>query len=103
MATYRLNMKAFGEHVLNASWMVQEMRVRAEKAKAFAESIAPVGPDAPHYKDSFEVSARPLGGAHKDRAEAVLSNTSQVAVYVEFGNVHIDEHAVLRKALGAVE
>jgi hypothetical protein len=102
MITYQFNYAAFGEHVLNAEWMVQELRRRAEAGKSLAESIAPFYPDDPdgnHYRDAFEVTARKHGGVKHDRAEAVLRNTDKANVYVEYGNIKTPEHATLRKAL----
>lgn len=101
-ADYHLDYAAFGLHVLNAEWMVAEMRKRAEAGKAFAEGIAPFDPDdrdGHHYRDAFEVDAHAHGGVHKDRAVGILRNTDHSVRAVEYGNRNTPEHAVLRKAL----
>lgn len=102
MVDYRFDYEAFGVHVLNAAWMVEEMRRRAEAGKAFAEAIAPFDaddPDGQHYRDAFEADAHPYGGVHHDRAVGILRNTDNAARIVEYGNSKTPEHATLRKAL----
>lgn len=104
MADYHLDYAAFGEHVLNAEWMVAHMRGRAERMKAFALGISPFDSDdadGRHYVEGFEVDAHAHGGVHHDRAVGILRNTDSSAVFVEFGNVNTPEHAILRKALDA--
>lgn len=100
MTTYRLDRAAFREHVLNAPWMVEHMRARAERAKEFAESIAP---DAPPYGEgyiaSFNVEAGTNGGIHHDRAYATLSNDDDAASFVEFGTERQEAQHVLTRAL----
>lgn len=101
-ADYHLDFAAFGRHVLNADWMVAEMRTRAEKGKVFAEAVAPFDPDDPdgqHYRDAFTTGAHAHGGAHGDRAQGTLRNTDRAALFVEYGNRNTPEHAVLRRAL----
>lgn len=96
--------KAFGEHVLNAEWMVAHMRDRAEAMKAFAEAIAPFDVkdrDGRHYKDAFRAEASAHSGVHHDRAAGYLFNDNEAALFVEFGNRNTPEHATLRKALDA--
>jgi hypothetical protein len=83
-AKYTLHPAAFQEEVLNAEWMVAEMRARAEAGKAFAESIAPV--DTGEYVASLAVDAGKHGGIRHDRAYAVLSASSDHAAEVEWGN-----------------
>lgn len=100
MTTYRLDLAAFREHLLNAEWMVAEMRARAERGLAFAESVAP---DAPPYGEgyiaSFHVDAGRDGGVHRDRAYATLSNDDDAAVYIEFGTERTEAQHVLTRAL----
>lgn len=100
MTTYRLDPVAFREHVLNAPWMVEHMRERAERGKAFAESIAP---DAPPYGEgyiaSFEVESGTHGGIHHDRAYATLSNSDYKAHWIEFGTDHTEAEHVLTRSL----
>lgn len=111
MAGLNWDYEAFGEHVLNADWMVTHMRDRAEAMKAFAEATAPYevqDRDGRHYKDSFRVEAAAHQGAHHDRAAGYLFNDNEVAVQVEYGTGpdrpqggSSPEHATLRKALDA--
>ena len=86
MTTYRLDLAAFEEHLLNAPWVVEEMRQRAERAKDFAVSVAP---DAPPYGEgyiaSFHVDSGTHGGVKHNRAFATLSNDDDAAVLIEFG------------------
>lgn len=103
--------EAFGEHVLNADWMVAHMRDRAEAMKEFAEAIAPyevMDRDGNHYRDGFRVEANAHGGWRHDRAAGYLFNDNEVAVQVEYGTGpdrpqggSSPEHATLRKALDA--
>lgn len=100
MTTYRLDPAAFREHVLNAPWMVEEMRRRAEHGKTFAESIAPDAP--PHgegYIASFEVESGVGGGLNHDRAYASLRNTDDAARFVEYGTPTNAAHHVLTRSL----
>jgi len=92
MADYKLNRAGFREHLLNAPFMLDEMRRRAERGKEFAETTAPVStePDdeqLTRYKDSFSVDVHPNGGIHHDRAEAVLSSSDPAALSIEFGHI----------------
>lgn len=99
-AKYTLDPAGFQEHLLNAPWMVELMRSRAEAGKAYAISVAP---DAPPYGEgyiaAFHVEAGTHGGIHHDRAYATLSNDDDAAVYVEFGSEHIRAHHVLLAAM----
>lgn len=106
MADYRLDHAAFRGLVLNAPWMVDEMRRHAEAVKTAAESLAPVGdpasdPHAGRYRDSFRVESGTAGGVHGDRAYATVSNDSPEAVYVEFGTERQAAQHVLTRALDA--
>jgi len=81
------------------------VREVAEKGKAFAESIAPVGdprtdPHAGEYKASFEVTVTASGGVSPPdaRAEAQLVNTSGHAARVEWQ----DGYHVLARTLDAL-
>jgi hypothetical protein len=99
-ANYRLNPAAFRHHLLNAEFMVEHMRVLAERGKVYAKSVAP---DAPPYGEgyiaSFHVDAGRDGGIHHDRAYAVLSNDDDAAVYVEFGTENQHGRHVLLSAM----
>jgi hypothetical protein len=102
MTTYKLDRAAFREHLLNADWMVEHMRQRAEIGKAFAEADAPFDPystDGTHYKDAFEVDSGKNGGAHGDRAYATLRNTDAAARYIEHGTEDTPAFHTLTRAL----
>jgi hypothetical protein len=102
---YRPNYAGTGE-LMNSPEMVEVMRQIAEKGKAFAESIAPVGdprtdPHAGEYKASFEVTAQAHGGVHGDRAAAQIVNTSAHAAHVEWQDgYHVLERTA--EALGTL-
>lgn len=100
--SYRLDPAAFEEHVLNAEWMVTEMRERAERGAEYARSIAPVDESGPHpgrYRDSIETDSGTHGGIHHDRAYGVVRATAPESVYVEFGTERADGQHVIAKAL----
>lgn len=104
MTGYKHDYAAFGEHVLRADFMREAMEGYAEKAKAAAEADAPFDADSrdgTHYKDSFRVESRNVGGVHKDRAEALLINDDEAAVFVEFGTKNNPAHHTLTRALDA--
>lgn len=91
---YHLDQAAFRRHVLNAPWMVEEMRRRAEAGAAYARSIAPVDPESTEpgrYKNSIEVHSGVNGGIHHDRAYGSVSSAARtddgqsLAVIVEYG------------------
>lgn len=91
MSWVHIDRKKFGEQVLCAPWMVEEMRSRAEKMKAFAIAEAPFDaddPDGVHYRDSFEVEAgiRESPPFKTRRAYGRLKNTDlPTALFVEYG------------------
>lgn len=101
MAKYTLNYEAFREELLNAPWMVEEMRSRAERGKAFAESIAPR--DTGEFASSFEVDSGTHGGIHSDRAWATLSSNDPAALSKEFGHEaggrHVEGSYTLTKTM----
>lgn len=105
MSNFKLDYAAFGEHVLRSDFMREAMEGYAEKAKAAAEADAPFDADSrdgTHYKDSFRVESRNVGGVHKNRAEALLINDDPAAVFVEFGNGKTNAaHHTLTRALDA--
>lgn len=87
-ARYSHDYAAFDRLVLCAPWMVENMRVRAERVKAFAEAHAPYDvddTDGTHYRDSFEIEAGIREGKTR-RAYGRVSNTDMpTALFVEFG------------------
>lgn len=91
MSWLRMDREKFGEQVLRAPWMVEEMRRRAEKMKEFAVAAAPFDAedrDGVHYRDSFEVEAgiRETPPYQTRRAYGRLKNTDlPTALFVEYG------------------
>jgi hypothetical protein len=84
VTSYRLHRGNFRKQVLQADWMVAEMRARADKGLEFAEAAAPRSTGA--YSTKFRVRVRKSGGIHHDRAEAILYNTDPAALAIEFGH-----------------
>lgn len=87
---YKKSYSGIGE-LMNGPEMQEVLRQAAEKGKAYAESIAPVGdprtdPHPGEYKASFEVNVQSHGGLHGDRAAAQVVNTSEYAAALEWGN-----------------
>lgn len=90
--------------MLNAPFMVREMRRRAERVAARAEAAAPIGDPAtdPHpgrYKASFRVASGAHGGYRHDRAYGRVENTAPEAFIVEFGTSRQEARHTLRNAL----
>lgn len=92
--TYRLDMPAFRELVLNSPEMVEEMRGRAELGKTRFQTVtAPVGDptegdDHPGtFRDSAVVTSGVNGGINKDRAFGRLASTDPRALSKEFGHL----------------
>jgi hypothetical protein len=89
---YRHDYAAFGEHVLCADWLVEELRIRAGDVLQRGVQIAPVSPpdedepDADHYIDHFSVEAGvetyPDG---KRRAIGKVINDHDAAIDIEYG------------------
>lgn len=114
-ARYRLDDDGFREELLNAAFIVAEMKARAERGKEFAESIAPYragdhGAEYVHYKESFEVRSGThgpdtAGREKRERAWAELTNTSDHAGHVEWGNGTPEYQGahVLTKAIGVMQ
>lgn len=112
MTKYTLDPVAFRENLLNAPFMVEEMKRRAEAIKALAEATAPVDEEGPHpgrYRDSFSIESGRDGGIHSDRAYAIVRNDAvtdgkkpiSLAVVVEFGTEHSPAHHTLGRAMDA--
>lgn len=90
--------------IMRSEDMQELVRQVAEKAMGFAVELAPVGdprtdPHPGEYKASFEVQVSADGGLRNDRAEAILVNTADHAVDVEYK----DGHLVLNRTLAALE
>lgn len=83
--------EAIGSQILRSNLMEAHMRDRAQRILLAAVDRAPVydGPDRDEhrgrYRASFEISSTKQGGVKHDRAEAVVSNTSPEAIFVEKG------------------
>src|SRR5688500_16048447 len=93
---YKPDRRGTGQ-LLRTAEMEQLVRSAAEKAKAYAEKIAPR--DTGRYANSFEVESTRRGGPHSDRAEARLVNTADYAWAVEF----VNGDRVLGKAADHIE
>lgn len=97
---YKLSRTGFRKNLLQADWMVAEMRRRAERGKAFAENIAPdAEPYGEGYIASFKIRTRKRGGHNNNRAEALLVNTSPHAFYVEYGTHRQRGHYIMTGAM----
>lgn len=102
MRGYRHDHRAFGEHVLNASWMEAAMRSRAERVMTKAIAIAPVDQTAQdHYRDHFSVDSGIHGGLNEDRAYGRVVNDHPNARLLEFGTEDTPRFRTLGKALDA--
>lgn len=106
MSEFHGSYKGIGE-MLCADFMVAEMRRRAEKVKALAESTAPdATPVGIGYKYEFEASAgvemhASTSGKVTKRAVGTVTNTSEHALFVEFGGQNTPAHRTLGRALRA--
>lgn len=91
--------------MLRSDEMVAAMEARGALVLAQAIATAPFDAkdkDGRHYVEDFSISSTKHGGVHNDRAACVVSNDNSAAFYVEFGNVNVDRHRTLGKALDAV-
>lgn len=106
MGEFKGSYKGIGE-MLRSDFMVEVMRVQAERVKAVAEAIAPVGSEADGdkhpglYKSSFRVESGVREGK-KPRAVGRVVNDAPYAFHVEFGSKDTPKHRTLGKALGIV-
>ncbi|MDX3549507.1 HK97 gp10 family phage protein [Streptomyces europaeiscabiei] len=99
-ARFKAKRKGIGE-MLRMPGMQAEMLRRAEVIKAIAVATSPVyGPDAHagHYKASWETDSTNRGGRRRDRATAIVRNTSYYARWVEYGTERVPAHHVLLRA-----
>jgi hypothetical protein len=101
---------AAGREILKSVAMQAEMHRRASLGKDFAEAIAPydLNGTTQHYKESFSVVDEP----REDRAQAILRNDDDDAIFIEFGTGlkgprpqggHSPEYAVMRLARDVME
>jgi len=74
----------------------------AEGIRARAIAIAPVGfsrdKHPGRYKASFHIRSHSRGGATRDRAEAIVYNDSEEALYVEYGHRGSEPYRILARA-----
>jgi hypothetical protein len=102
-AKFNASYKGIGA-MLRADFMLAAMVGKAEKVKARAEETAPFDPhskDGTHYRDAFHVESEDRGGAHHDRAVARVVNDDPAAFFIEYGNVNVEKHRTLGRALDA--
>lgn len=89
--------------MLRSDFIKAAMVARANRIKAFAEALAPVGDPTtdPHsglFKSSFHVHSTNRGGPNHDRAEATVENRAPHAQWVEFGTSRQRGHHTLLHA-----
>ena len=103
-ARFRMSRRGVGQ-LLRSPMVLAEMVRRAESIKTAAEGIAPVGgpgdPHRGHYKASFFVRPVSRGGRRRDRAIAVVGNSSSYGAHVEYGTERVPAHHVLLRAAPA--
>ena len=106
MGRFEPNRRGLGE-LLASPQMQAAMREKAEKIRAAAEATSPVGPatDGEHYRDSWSVDSG-VRDEPTRRAYARISNSSDHAAAVEFGNGRtrrktIEPHYTLTRAIDA--
>lgn len=99
--TFKMDYRGVGE-LLKSSAVEAEMLRRARKVLARCEATAPVDTGGPHpgrYKASFSVSS----GRRRDRAYAMVTNSSPEALFVEYGTRNNPRHRTMGKALDAAK
>lgn len=106
MATYRHDYKAFGEAVLQAPFMVAEMKRRADLVADAARAIAPVGDPvydshAGRYLETITSSAEVRTHGTR-RAVGTVTADSPEATFVEYGSASgTPAYHILARALNA--
>lgn len=90
---------------LNSRMMIDTVIMVAERIKARAMAISPIGdPIEDHdkhpglYISSFHVRSHRYGGATNDRAEAIMYNDASDAFWVEYGHPGREPYHVIRRA-----
>lgn len=99
MSTFTASYRGIGQ-LLRSSEMQAEMLRRAARAKVYAQATAPR--ETGQFATSFTTHVVARGGAHRDRAEAVLANTDPAGLAIELGTRRTPAHRTLRKALDAM-
>lgn len=100
MGTFKASYDGIGE-LLRSQAMKNEMHRRILRSEEAARAAAAEFSDTGEYESSFETEV----GLSKNgkRARAVLRNTSDHSLYVEFGSEHNPRHRTLGKALDAAK
>lgn len=104
--TFHASYRGIGE-MISSPFMVEAMRARAERAKVYAEVIAPVYEGSSRddhrgrYKASFSVEAG-VRQHRTRRAYGRLLNDSPEAFFVEYGTKNNPAHHVLLKSTDAM-
>lgn len=97
--------RAGTNRLMNSPEMLAMLMGRARAGRAFAESIAPRYTGT--YARSFIVEGRTHAGPKNNRAEARLVNTSDDAVFVEYGGgaggTRTPAHRVLARTVDVIE
>lgn len=102
-ATFNASYSGIRE-MINAPFMVKDMRRRAERVADYAAATAPVGdprtdPTPASYKGSFRVESGTHGGLNHDRAYGRVINNDPASFYVEHGTSKQEARHTLRNAL----
>ena len=104
MSGFKADYAGIGQ-MLRSAEMEAGMLELAEKAKTYAEAIAPVDEHSDHpgrYKAAFRTESGRAGGYEHDRAYANLVNDAEEALWVEVGSKHNDAHHVLARSIDAI-
>lgn len=97
---FRADYRGIGE-MLKGEIGLKAVLPQAEKVKATAEATAPdYEPLGVGYKEEFSIETGIKDGK---RAVATVKNSSDHAIYVEFGGKATPRHRTLGRALGVVE
>lgn len=94
MPKYQQDFRAFGEHVLKAAFMVEEMHRRAERVHRVAVDTAHV--EEGTERESFHVES----GMNRERAFGRVLSTDPHFLSKEFGHAVVDKDG---KTVGHVE
>jgi len=90
---------------LNSQGMLNLVESVGERIMHRAMATAPIGDPivdehVGRYASSFSMESHRFGGATRDRAEAIVTNDSPEAVYVEYGHRGKEPyHTLLRAAV----
>lgn len=97
---FKLNYKGMAEYLVSEE-MSKMVRERGEVVMTVAEATAPdYTPLGVGYKQDFVLDVGVREGKHP-RACATVKNTSDHAIFVEFGGKATPRHRILGRAVGA--